>query len=122
MTIPFYTPPEVLDAHALTVEQVAHACRMEPQWVLERVSTGILHYDPSEGADTVHPDGTAADPATATATAPHAPASWRFSTHTVIRARRIADLERTFDADPQLAALTADLIEEVRQLRRLLHK
>ena len=35
-----------------------------------------------------------------------------------VGARRIAQLERTFEADPELAALTADLMEEVRQLRR----
>ena len=29
-------------------------------------------------------------------------------------------LERAFDADPQLAALAADLMEEVARLRRLL--
>lgn len=100
----FYTPPEVLEAQALSLEQLAQACRMDTQWVVERVTTGILQYDPS--------DDDAATPSTPT---------WRFSTHTVIRARRIADLERTFDADPQLAALTADLIEEVRQLRRRLN-
>jgi len=104
MTIPFYTPPDVLDAQALTLEQMAQACQMQPQWIIERVSTGILRCDPDHDQ--------------ADATCAHQ--TWRFSTHTVIRARRIADLERTFDADPQLAAMTADLIEEVRQLRRLL--
>ena len=99
----FYTPPDVLETQALSLEQLAQACCMDTQWVMERVTTGILHHDPCD-------DETAA-PATPT---------WRFSTHTVIRARRIADLERTFDADPQLAAMTADLIEEVRQLRRRL--
>ena len=37
-----------------------------------------------------------------------------------MRARRIAQLEHSFDADPQLAAMTADLIEEVQLLRRKL--
>lgn len=102
MTPVFYTPPDVLDNQALSLEQLAQACRMQPQWVVERVTTGVLHYD-----DADHRPGSP-------------PPTWRFSTHTVIRARRIADLERTFDADPQLAALTADLMEEVRQLRRRL--
>ena len=100
MTTPFYTPPDVLDEQALSLEQLAAACRMAPQWVVERVTTGVLHCD------------------TIDATAHSSPQSWRFSTHTVIRARRIAQLERTFEADPELAALTADLMEEVRQLRR----
>lgn len=100
MTTPFYTPPDVLDEQALSLEQLAAACRMAPQWVIERVTTGVLHCD------------------TTGATGHSSPQSWRFSTHTVIRARRIAQLERTFEADPELAALTADLMEEVRQLRR----
>ena len=103
MSTPFYTPPDVLDVHALTLEQLAHACRMQPQWVVERVTTGVLQYD-------IVDDDTPEE----------APPTWRFSTHTVLRARRIAELERMFDADPQLAAMTADLLEEVRQLRRRL--
>lgn len=103
MTIPFYTPPEVLEAQALSLEQLAQACSTDTTWVVERVSTGILQCESADDA--------------AEGTAPHA---WRFSTHTVIRARRIAGLERMFDADPELAALTADLMEEVRQLRQRL--
>jgi chaperone modulatory protein CbpM len=103
MSTPFYTPPDVLDVQALTLEQLAHACRMQPQWVVERVTTGVLQYD---NVDDDTPE--------------EAPPTWRFSTHTVLRARRIAELERIFDADPQLAAMTADLLEEVRQLRRRL--
>lgn len=100
MTTPFYTPPDVLDEQALSLEQLAAACRMAPQWVIERVTTGVLHCDATDASGHTSPQ------------------SWRFSTHTVIRARRIAQLERTFEADPELAALTADLMEEVRQLRR----
>lgn len=100
MTIPFYTPPELLDAQALSLQQLAQACRTNTDWVVQRVSTGVLHQDAPEGSTET------------------SPTTWRFSTHTVIRARRIADLERMFDADPELAALTADLMEEVRQLRR----
>ena len=39
-----------------------------------------------------------------------------------VRARRLARLESTFDADPELAALTTDLIEEVAALRRRLRQ
>jgi chaperone modulatory protein CbpM len=45
---------------------------------------------------------------------------WRFDSFTLVRARRVAHLETCFDADPQLAALTADLIEEVARLRKQL--
>ena len=47
-------------------------------------------------------------------------ATWRFASAALTRARRIAHLERAFDADPQLAALAADLMEEVARLCRLL--
>jgi chaperone modulatory protein CbpM len=40
----------------------------------------------------------------------------------VVRARRLARLESTFDADPQLAGLTTDLIEEVTALRQRLRQ
>ena len=103
MTIPFYTPPEVLEAHALTLKQLAQACRTDFDWVIQRVQSGVLECDT---------DGALHNPDTD---------SWRFSSYTVIRARRIADLERMFDADPELAAMTADLMEEVRQLRKRLH-
>ena len=100
MTIPFYTPPELLDEQALSLQQLAQSCRTDTHWVVQRVSSGILQCEPADAeAEQQH---------------------WRFSSRTVIRARRIADLERTFDADPELAALTADLIEEVRELRRRL--
>ena len=101
MSTHIYTPPDVLEAQALSLEELARACRMDSHWVIERVSTGILQCDAGCDAQNLS-----------------AHTSWRFSTHTVIRARRIADLERIFDADPQLAALTADLMEEVRQLRK----
>ena len=101
MSTHFYTPPDVLEAQALSLEEVARACRMDSHWVIERVSTGILQCDAGCDAQNLS-----------------AHTSWRFSTHTVIRARRIADLERIFDADPQLAALAADLMGEVRQLRK----
>ena len=104
MTLPFYTPPELLDAQALTLQQLAQACRTNTDWVVQRVTAGVLECDPADSEQT--PQQT--------------PQQWRFSTLTVIRARRIADLERMFDADPELAAMTADLMEEVRQLRQRL--
>ena len=47
---------------------------------------------------------------------------WLFTSSTVLRARRLARLESSFDADPELAALTADLIEEVAVLRQRLRQ
>ena len=86
---------ELLDlpGGALSVQELARTCSMTPHWVIERVESGLLQGELGSG-------------------------QWRFSSSTVVRARRLARLELTFDADPALAALTADLIEEVAQLRQ----
>ncbi len=90
---------ELLDeGHArLTLEELARSCCMGPGWVVERLQAGLLHGEQQ------------------------AAGQWQFSSTTVVRARRLARLESTFGADPQLAALTTDLIEEVAQLRQRLH-
>ena len=89
---------ELLD-DALTVNDIARCARKEPEWVVTHVEAGVLQ--PAAG---------------------QAAAEWRFTSTTLVRARRIAHLEHTFDADPQLAALTADLMEEVAMLRRRLQE
>lgn len=93
------SPAELLDdgSAALTLDALARACRMDAEWVAARLQEGLLQA------------GTEGDRS-----------AWRFSGATVVRARRIAHLELTFDADPHLAALTADLIEEVAALRQQL--
>ena len=104
---PFYEPAEVLDEQALTLHDMARHCHMSTQWVVERVHTGVFSYDVVVVQSSVSSES-------ATQLAPE---QWRFSAHTLTRARRIARLEHSFDADPQLAAMTADLIEEVQALR-----
>lgn len=93
---------ELLDDEntALTLDALAHACHMEPGWVITRLQEGLLQTGIEDA------DGN--------------PTTWRFTSATVVRARRLAHLEATFDADPQLAALTTDLIEEVARLRQQL--
>ncbi|CAN5780198.1 chaperone modulator CbpM [soil metagenome] len=86
---------EVMEDAAFTAEEFASACGVAPDWVRERVEAGVLQVDTQSGA-------------------------WRFDSFSLVRARRIVHLEVTYDADPQLAALTADLIEEVTQLRKQL--
>ena len=88
-------PGELMGERAFTAEDIARACGVGVTWVHERVEAGVLQVDLASG-------------------------DWRFDSTTLIRARRIAGLEASFDADPQLAALTADLIEEVADLRRRL--
>jgi len=86
---------EILGEAAFTMEEIARACGMASAWVHERVEAGVLQVDLASG-------------------------EWRFDSTTLVRARRIAQLETMFDADPQLAALTADLMDDVARLRRRL--
>lgn len=83
----------VLDEVALTVEDLARACAVESQWVVARVEAGLLGGASAKSVE------------------------WRFASADLARARRLAALERDFDANQELAALVADLIEEVRRLR-----
>ena len=88
---------EVLEDAAFAAEDIARACGVQVGWVIEHVEAGVLQVNPDTG-------------------------DWRFDSATLVRARRIARLETAFEADPQLAALTADLIEEVQRLRARLRR
>jgi chaperone modulatory protein CbpM len=88
---------ELLDDAALTLGELARCCRVTPEWVHTHVEAGVIAPQQGGGA-----------------------AEWRFAAATLTRVRRIAHLEAAFDADPQLAALTTDLMEEVARLRLLL--
>src|SRR3990170_7665027 len=83
----------VLDEVALTLDDLARACAVESQWIVERVEAGLLGSVSVESVE------------------------WRFVSADLARARRLAALERDFDANQELAALVADLIEEVGRLR-----
>lgn len=81
----------------LTLEQVAAACVVEPDWLLRHIEEGLFpHAESVAGV-------------------------WRFSGPALQRARRMRQLERDFEAVPELAALVADLLEEVDSLRVRLH-
>ncbi len=95
------TTLEILDDDALDAVTLARACHRSVEWVQARVVDGVL--TPSTG--TRH---------TAAVT------SWRFASPAIVRARRVAQLEHMYEADPQLAAMTVDLMEEVLELRRKL--
>lgn len=88
---------EVLDDAAFTADELARACGVGATWVSERVAAGVLQVNSATG-------------------------DWRFDGTTLVRARRVRRLEAGFDADPQLAALTVDLIEEVQRLRERLRR
>ena len=81
----------LIDEDGLTLEELASACAVSCDWIERHVQGGLL-----EVADT---------------------GTWRFTSVQLLRARRLADIERTFDANDELAALVVDLIEEVERLR-----
>ena len=90
---------ELIGDTALTVQDLARGGSVTLEWVLAHVQAGVLE-----------PFGSGSSTATEWQT-------WRFTSAALPRVRRIAGLERAFDADPQLAALAADLMEEVAWLR-----
>ncbi|MDI1301296.1 MAG: chaperone modulator CbpM [bacterium] len=103
-----------LEECMLTLEELAQSCAVEPQWVIARVEAGLLGYvtvttDRAADADTEESESAIAELA-----------AMRFASAELARARRLAELERDMDANPELAALVVDLIEEVQHLRRQL--
>ena len=85
---------ELLEDSWLTLEQVAAACAVEQEWLVHHLEAGLIPSATSIGG------------------------TWRFSNQCLLRARRMRQLERDFDAAPELAALVSDLLEELDTLRR----
>lgn len=77
----------------LTIEQTAMACAVDPDWLLRHIQDGLFPQAESVAG------------------------IWRFSAASIRRARRMRAIECDFDAVPELAALVADLLEELDQLR-----
>jgi chaperone modulatory protein CbpM len=78
---------------ALTLEELCATCAVTREWVVTRVEEGLLPIEESGAAE------------------------WRFGGRQLRRAREMHRIERTFDAAPELAALVADLLEEIEALR-----
>ncbi len=77
----------------LTLEQLAAACAVEPAWLTHRIEEGFLpRVECVAGV-------------------------WRFSSAAVQRARRMRQVEQDFEAGPELAALVADMLDEIDELR-----
>ena len=83
----------VIADHEITLDHLARLCAVSQDWVLQRIDAGVLS---ARGG---------------------ASSGWRFSSRTVWRVRRMVALERDFDAAPELAALAADLMEELERAR-----
>jgi chaperone modulatory protein CbpM len=87
---------ELLEDSWLTLEQLAHACAVEQEWLMRHLDAGLIPSATSIGG------------------------TWRFSNRCLIRTRRMRQLERDFDAAPELAALVGDLLDELDVLRQRL--
>jgi chaperone modulatory protein CbpM len=89
----------LLDESRLTLEELAISCTVSRAWVIEHVQSGVLLVEPD-------PD----------------PERWHFTSRDLLRTRKIYDLERSFDANPELAGLVVDLFEELDRLRTRLRR
>jgi len=89
---------KILEDACLTLEELCAACALEHEWVVRHVQEGLL---PASGTVVTE---------------------WRFSSAGLARARRMREIEREFDAVPELAALVADMLEEMDELRARLRK
>lgn len=98
MTLPTAPLTALLDEAGLSLDDLCRVCAVSPQWVVERVQAGLLLSLSGE------------------------PAGWRFDAIALRRVRHMVRLERDFDAVPELAALVADLQDEIEALRRRLHR
>ena len=86
------------ETDVLTLEQLCSVCALERDWLVVRVQEGLI---PAQG---------------------ESDSEWRFTTTTVSRVRRMREIERSFDAAPELAALVADMLEEMDVLRARLRR
>lgn len=84
----------LLDELWLDLDDLCRVGGVSAPWVRERVAEGLIGALPFGAGD-----------------------AWRFDAAAVRRVRCMAQLERDFDAVPELAALVADLQEEIDRLR-----
>ncbi len=88
----------LLEDACLTLEQLCSACAVSIEWVSSHVLEGRLH-PPGDN-----------------------PSQWRFGSRDLWRVRQLRSLEIAFGAEPELAALVADLLEELDNLRAQLRR
>jgi len=84
----------LLEEVALSLEELARAANVEPEWVVRHVQAGVLGGEPALQVT-----------------------SLRFGSRDLDRVRRLLSIERDFEANEQIAALVIDLSDEVRRLR-----
>lgn len=89
----------LLDDLRVGIAELAGNCGVDEAWIVSHVEAGVLLA------------GTEGDPA-----------RWAFGSRDVLRARRLCDVERRFDANLELAGLFVDLQEELDRLRARLRR
>ncbi|MGB7289347.1 MAG: chaperone modulator CbpM [Candidatus Macondimonas sp.] len=77
----------------LTLEQLVAISRVESTWLISRIELGLFPNVARTAGD------------------------WRLPVSALHRIRRMRQIERDFEAVPELAALVADLLEELDTLR-----
>jgi len=85
----------VLEDACLTLDELARIGAVSPEWIVRRIEEDVISVAAGNSA-----------------------AEWRFTSLTLQRVQRLRALERDFDAIPELAALVADLLEELDRFRR----
>ncbi len=83
------------DQAPVTIHELAQCCEQQIEWVMTLVEHGVL----PALRQTAPPEG------------------WVFASAAVARARQVARLQRDFEVNLDAAALMADLMQEVRDLR-----
>lgn len=85
----------ITDDQPLTLLELANACQVEPAWIAERIMAGLVITPIPERLDGA-----------------------LFGSRVIERTRRLRRIENDFDANPELAALVVDMMEEMTLLRR----
>ncbi len=99
MNLPPQMVEALLDDLRLDLEAMCRLAGVSEPWLRERWAQGLLAARPPEPLETVC-----------------------FGAAELRRARRLAGLERDFDAVPELAAMVADLEDELAALRARLRR
>jgi chaperone modulatory protein CbpM len=86
------------DEGVLALEELARACGAEAKWIIELVAVGVLE-----------PQGTDIS-------------RWRFRAADLTCARRVARLQRDFEASLDAAAVMLDLLDQIERLRARLKR
>lgn len=89
----------LVDEARLTTDELMTSCTVSRAWVIEHMQAGVFVSD-FEGNET----------------------SWTFSGRDLSRARQLIQVEQDFDANPELAGLVVDLIDELAKLRMRLRR